>query len=95
MFIRLESNYDFNGLYVLDIVIDKTGDFNFCIIKIASITCKSHHPFLMNVNKTMLYVVAISTKWFSTKITNFKPLPVWVADNQQQMYQRINSLPRR
>ena len=27
--------------------------------------------------------------------TNFKPLPVWVADNQQQMYQRVDSLPRR
>ena len=25
----------------------------------------------------------------------FKPLPVWVADKQQQMYQRIVSLPRR
>ena len=27
--------------------------------------------------------------------TNFKPWPVWAADNKQQMYQRIDSLPRR
>ena len=31
----------------------------------------------------------------SEKVTDFKPLPVWVADNKQQMYQRIDSLPRR
>ena len=28
-------------------------------------------------------------------ITNFKPRPVWVADNQQQMYIKGDSLPRR
>ena len=26
---------------------------------------------------------------------NFKPLPVWLADNKQQMNKRIDSLPRR
>ena len=26
---------------------------------------------------------------------NFKPRPVWVADNQQRMYEKVDSLPRR
>ena len=28
-------------------------------------------------------------------LSNLKLLPVWVADDKQQMYQRINSLPWR